>query len=127
MTHTFLPVWAFGPPVGSDRSVPLYSAATVAWAFATPGAVDDAPDPDVLAAEDELPVDDELLLLLPQAATMAHAATTAAIVPMRLRIFHTPFSIDLSPPTRPRLNVRSSGKPNPAPFRTVLVRDVPTL
>jgi hypothetical protein len=89
--------------------------------------LDDPPDADVVAADDELPVDDELLLLLPQAATMAHAATTAAIVPMRLRILHTPFSIDLSPPTRSCLNRSRSGKPNPAPLRTVLVRDVPTL
>jgi hypothetical protein len=64
------------------------------------------PDPDVVAAaDDELPADDEslllLLLVLPQAATAPHAATTAAIVPMRLRILHTPFSIDRSPPTRP--------------------------
>jgi hypothetical protein len=50
--------------------------------------------------DDELPVDDELLLLLlPQAATAPHTATTAAIVPMRLRTLHTSFSIDLSPPS----------------------------
>jgi hypothetical protein len=62
------------------------------------------PDPgEVAATGDEPPVDDELLLLLlpPQAATAPHTATTAAIVPMRLRIMHTPFSIDRSPPTRP--------------------------
>lgn len=48
MTHTDLPDWAFGPPFGSDRSVPWYSAATVAWAFATAEDVDDPPDPDVV-------------------------------------------------------------------------------
>jgi hypothetical protein len=102
MTHTFLPVWAFGPLVGSARSVPLYSSATVAWAFVTAEDVDDAPDPDAVpAVDDELPVDAESRPLLPQAATAPHTATTAAIVPMRLRILHTPFSIDLSPPTRP--------------------------
>jgi hypothetical protein len=85
----------------------LYSVATVAWAFATAGEVDDAPDPDAAAAvDDALPAADELLLvlvlvllLLPQAATVPHTATTAAIVPMRLDTLHTPFSIDLSPPT----------------------------
>jgi len=82
----------------------LYNAATVASALVTAEEPDDAPDPEVVpAAADELPADDEPPagdeLLLPQAATVPHAAMTAAIVPTRLRILHTPFSIDLSPPT----------------------------
>jgi hypothetical protein len=48
MTHTVLPGWAFGPALGSDRSVPLYSSATVAWAFATGADADDPPDPEVV-------------------------------------------------------------------------------
>src|ERR1700748_2339778 len=104
MTHISLPVCAFGPLVGSARSVPLYSAATVDWAFVTAEDVDEPPDRDVVAAVDDevaadagLPVHEEPLLmpLLPHAATAPHTASTAAIVPMRLRILHTPFSIDL--------------------------------
>jgi hypothetical protein len=62
--------------------------------------VDAAPDPDVLAADEEPPADDESLLLpplllLPQAATAPHRAMTAAIIPTRVRILHSPFSIDL--------------------------------
>jgi hypothetical protein len=102
----------------------LYSAATVDWAFVTAEDVDEPPDPDVVPAVDDevpadagLPVEDEslllLLLLLPQAATAPHTARTAAIVPMRLRILHTPFSIDLLLRPVSSLTRPSSGKPNP--------------
>ena len=129
MTHTFWPVCAFGPLVGSDRSVPLYSAATVAWAFVTPEDVDAAPDPDVVpAGADALVVGDASLLLLPvlpllpQAATAPQTAATAAIVPMRLRILHTPFSIDLLLRPVSSLTRPSSGKPNPPLLSAVLVQ-----
>ncbi|HET6865485.1 MAG TPA: hypothetical protein VFH80_06160 [Solirubrobacteraceae bacterium] len=122
MTHTDFPVCAFGPLVGSARSVPLYSAATVDWAFVTADEADDAADADVVwAAGDELLADElPVLLLLPQAATAMHTVVTAATVPMRLRILHTPFSIDLSPPTRLLPQEPSSGKPSPALLRAVL-------
>jgi hypothetical protein len=122
MTQIFFPVCAFGPLVGSARSVPWYRAATVDWAFVTAEDVDEPPDPDVVPAVDDevpadggLPVEDEslLLLLLPQAATAPHTARTAAIVPMRLRILHTPFSIDLLLRPVSSLTRPSSGKPNP--------------